>query len=589
MAEEKQEEQKTSPGSLRRTLLDLAYSPRIPEGAYLTVVSVIVGLTTGLGAVIFIKLLRYVEHLSFDTGRGVLALLGNYYVIVLPLIGGLIVGPLIYYVSHEVRGGGVPEVMACMAVQGGRMRWRVAFVKIVTSAITIGSGGSAGREGPMVQIGGGIGSIVGQFLKMSDERIKTLVAAGAAGGISAAFNAPIAGAMFALEILMGYVGLDFSLVVLSSVSSAIVCRAMLGNFPAFVVPIYQDLTLGELPFSLLLGIAAGLVAIGFVRLLYRLEHLFDEWRFPAYWKPAVGGILVGIIGFFLPQIFGTSFGAMGDTLNGRLPFLLMAVLVLGKMGGTSLTLGSGGSGGDLAPLLFIGAVLGGAYGHIVHALLPGATAPVGAFALIGMGAVFGGAAQAPITAIMLIFEMTGDYLVILPVMVSTVISTLIYNMWNTESIYTLKVVSQGIRFRAGRDVDVMAAIRVREAMTHRVLWVPEDMTVEGFIQRSAEEHHEWFPVLNQAGELTGVVTAQDVQKALGDGEMEAKVSELATKDLVTVTPSDTLHDVLVRFHVRDLGHLPVVDPNNPKKLLGIVSRAHVVRAYNRALLDKHLL
>lgn len=589
MAEEKQEGQKTSPGYLRRRLLHLTYSPRIPEGAYLTVVSIVVGLATGVGAVIFIKLLHYVHHLSFDTGRDVLALLGNYYVIALPLIGGLIVGPLIYYVAHEVRGGGVPEVMACMAVQGGRMRRRVAFAKIVTSAITIGSGGSAGREGPMVQIGGGIGSIVGQYLKMSDERIKTLVAAGAAGGISAAFNAPIAGAMFALEILMGYVGLDFSLVVLSSVSSAIVSRAFLGTSPAFAVPAHNQMSVAEMPLSLVVGILAGVVALYFVRLLYRLEHLFDDWRFPPYWKPAVGGVLVGVIGFFLPQIFGTSFGAMEDTLNGRLPFLLMAVLIFGKMVGTSLTLGSGGSGGDLAPLLFIGAVLGGAFGHIAHGIMPSFGTDVGAYALVGMGAVFGGAAQAPITAIMLIFEMTGDYTLVLPVMASTVISTLIYNTWNAETIYTLKVVSRGIRFRAGRDVDVMAATPVREAMTHRLIWVPEEMTVEGFLQRSAEEHHEWFPVLNESGELTGVVTAQDVQKALGNGDLEAKLRDLATKELVTVTPDDSLHDVLVRFHVRDLGHLPVVDPNNPKKLLGIISRAHVVRAYNRALIDKHLL
>jgi CIC family chloride channel protein len=588
MAEEK-EEQKTAPGTLRHALLRLAYSPRIPEGAYLTVVSVVVGLTTGLGAVIFIKLLHSIHHLSFDTGREVLTLLGNYYVIILPVIGGLIVGPLIYYVAHEVKGGGVPEVMACMAVQGGRMRKRVAFTKIVTSAITIGSGGSAGREGPMVQIGGGIGSITGQYLKMSDERIKTLVAAGAAGGISAAFNAPIAGAMFALEILMGYVGLDFSLVVLSSVSSAIVSRAFLGASPAFAVPAHSYMSVAEMPLSLVLGILAGIIALSFVRILYRLEHLFDDWRFPAYWKPAVGGILVGVIGFFLPQIFGTSFPAMEDTLNGRLPFLLMAVLIFGKMVGTSLTLGSGGSGGDLAPLLFIGAVLGGAFGHITHAVIPGFGADVGAYALVGMGAVFGGAAQAPITAIMLIFEMTGDYTLILPVMASTVISTLIYNMWQPESIYTLKVVSQGIRFRAGRDVDVMAATSVRAAMTHRLLFVPEEMTVEGFLQKSAEEQHEWFPVLNQSGELTGVVTAQDVQIALGNGDLHAKVGDLATKDVVTVTPNNSLHDVLVRFHVRDLGHLPVVDPNNPKKLLGIISRAHIIRAYNRALVDKHLL
>lgn len=586
---EGKEEQKASPSHLRRALLRLAYHPRIPEGAYLTVVSVFVGLATGLGAVVFISLLDYVFYLSFEVSRDIWTVLGNYYVIILPAIGGLIVGPVIYHVAQEVKGGGVPEVMACMAVQGGRMRKRVAFVKILTSAITIGSGGSAGREGPMVQIGGGIGSIVGQYLKMSDERIKTLVAAGAAGGISAAFNAPIAGAMFALEILMGYVGLDFSLVVLSSVSSAIVSRAMLGASPAFTVPEYRLMSVPEMPLSLVLGILAGLVGLAFVRLLYRLEHVFDEWRFPAYWKPAVGGLIVGVIGFFLPQIFGTSFGAMEDTLNGRLPFLLMAVLIFGKMMGTSLTLGSGGSGGDLAPLLFIGAVLGGTFGSVVHGLFPSFTSDVGPYALVGMGAVFGGAAQAPITAIMLIFEMTGDYTLILPVMASTVISTLIYNMWQPETIYTLKVVSRGIRFRAGRDVDVMAATRVRDAMTHRLLWVPEEMTVEGFLQRSAEEQHEWFPVLNQSGELTGVVTAQDVQKALTNGDLQAKVGDLSTRDVVTVTPDNSLHDVLVRFHVRDLGHLPVVDSGDPKKLLGIISRAHIIRAYNRALVDKHLL
>ncbi|MFQ5847216.1 MAG: chloride channel protein [Candidatus Methylomirabilales bacterium] len=588
MAEEK-EEQRESPGSLRRALLDLAYHPRIPEGAYLTVVSVLVGLTTGLGCVVFFKLLAHTHYLFFEVGREVFTPAGSYYVILLPAIGGLIVGPVIYRIAQEVKGGGVPEVMAAMAVKGGRMRRRVAFVKILASAVTIGSGGSAGREGPSVQIGGGIGSMVGQFLKMSDDRIKTLVAAGAAAGIAAAFNAPIAGAMFSLEILMGHVGLDFSLVVLASVSSAIVSRAMLGNFPAFTVPPYRLLSVTEMPLSLLLGILAGLTAVASVRLLYRVERLFDDWRFPSHWKPAVGGLIVGVIGFFLPQILGTSFSAMEDTLNGRIPFLLMAVLIFGKMVGTSLTLGSGGSGGDLAPLLFIGAVLGGAYGHIVHGIFPSFTPDVGAYALVGMGAVFGGAALAPITAIMLIFEMTGDYHIILPVMASTVISTLIYSVWHKETIYTLKVVSQGIRFWAGRDVDVMAATAVREAMTHRLLWVPEEMTVEGFLRQSAEEHHEWFPVLNQSGELAGVITAQDVQKALGNGDLDATVGELATRDVVTVTPNNTLHDVLVRFHVRDLGHLPVVDPDNSRKLLGIISRAHIVRAYNRALISKHLL
>ncbi len=588
MAEEK-EGQRESPGTLRLKLLDLAYHPRIPEGAYLTVVSILVGLATGVGSVIFIKLLKYTTFVFFETGRGVLTLMGNYYVILLPAIGGLIVGPLIHRFAQEAKGHGVPEVMTAIAVMGGRIRKRVAFVKILASAITIGSGGSAGREGPMIQIGAGIGSTVGQFLKMSDERIKTLVACGAAGGIAATFNAPIAGAMFSLEVLMGQVTLDFSLVVLSSVASAIVSRAALGDFPSFTVPTYSLQSANEMPLYLVLGILAGLAAVAFVRVLYWFEDRFDSWRVRPYLIPAVGGLLVGVMGVFLPQVFGTGFPAIEDALNGRTPFLLLAVLIFAKMLSTSLTLGSGGSGGVFAPALFVGAMLGGAYGHLVHGIFPSFTAGAGAYALVGMGAVFGGAAQAPITAIIIIFEMTGDYHIILPIMTSTVISVLIYNVLNKETIYTLKLVKRGIRFRAGRDIDIMAATPVREAMTHRLLWVPEEMTVEGFLERSAEEQHEWFPVLNQNGELTGVVTAQDVQKALGNGDLQAKVGDLSTKDLVTVTPHNSLHDVLVRFHVRDLGHLPVVDPDDPKKLLGIISRAHLVRAYNRALIDKHLL
>jgi CIC family chloride channel protein len=236
----------------------------------------------------------------------------------------------------------------------------------------------------------------------------------------------------------------------------------------------------------------------------------------------------------------------------------------------------------------MGAMLGGAYGHVVNALFPTFTAKPGAYALVGMGAFFGGAAQAPITAIIVLFEMTGDYRIILPIMTATVMSVLVYNLFNKETVYTLRLKKRGIVFRGGRDVDVMASIRVGDALTHRLLWVPEAMTVEGFLQKSAEEQHEWFPVLNRAGELSGVITAQDIQKALGNGDLHAKVGDLATRDLVTVTPDHTLHDVLVRFHVRDLGHLPVVDPENPKKLVGIVSRLHVIRAYNRALIEKHL-
>jgi len=458
----------------------------------------------------------------------------------------------------------------------------------LSTAITLGSGGSGGQIGPVIQLGAGVGSTIGQFLKMSDQRIITLTASGAAGGVAATLNAPIAGAMFALEILVGHFTADFSLIILSSVTAAIVSRAILGNFPAFLVPAYDLVSAKEMLLYALLGILAGLGGAAFVRLLYRCEDVFAGWRFREAFKPAVGGLCVGLLGVLAPGIYGTGMRVVEDGLNGRMVFSALLILFFGKLLATSLTLGSGGSGGVFAPSLFMGAMLGGAYGHVVNALFPTFTAKPGAYALVGMGAFFGGAAQAPITAIIVLFEMTGDYRIILPIMTATVMSVLVYNLFNKETVYTLRLKKRGIVFRGGRDVDVMASIRVGDALTHRLLWVPEAMTVEGFLQKSAEEQHEWFPVLNRAGELSGVITAQDIQKALGNGDLHAKVGDLATRDLVTVTPDHTLHDVLVRFHVRDLGHLPVVDPENPKKLVGIISRLHVIRAYNRALIEKHL-
>ncbi len=581
--------QKESPGIVRRRLLDLAYHPRIPEGAYLITISVVVGVATALVCVLFLSMLQWITWLSFESWRPVLPVFGDYVTFLPPALGGLVLGGVLYRLAREARTFDVPDVMHAIAVRGGRISGFVSAMRGLAVTVTLGSGGSGGQIGPVVQLGAGVGSTVGQFLKMSDQRVITLAACGAAGGVAATLNAPIAGAMFALEILVGHFTADFSLIILSSVTAAIVSRAILGNYPAFLVPVYELVSAREMLLYALLGILAGLGAVAFVRLLYWCEDLFGRIRFRQAFKPAMGGLCVGLLGLLAPGILGTGMGVVEDGLNGRLAFSAFLILFLAKLVATPLTLGSGGSGGVFAPSLFLGAMLGGAYGYGVHTLFPHFTAEPGAYALVGMGALFAGAAQAPITAIIVLFEMTGDYRIILPIMTATVMSVLVYKIFQDETIYTLRLKRRGITFRAGRDVDVMASVPVREALTHRLIWVPEEMTVEGFLERSAEEQHEWFPVLNPSGELTGVVTAQDVQKALGNGDLDAQVGDLATKDLVTVTPDHTLHDVLVRFHVRDLGHLPVVDPENPKKLVGIVSRLHVIRAYNRALIDKHLL
>lgn len=574
---------------LRRKVLRLAYHPRIPEGAYLVTISIVVGLATGLGCVLFLRLLRWITWLSFEASRPLLSPLGDSFTVLPPVVGGLVVGFVVYRLAEEARTHDIPDVMAAIAIKGGRVSGFVSAMRGLSSAITLGSGGSGGQIGPVTQLGAGIGSTIGQFFKMSDQRIITLTAGGAAGGVAATLNAPIAGAMFALELLVGHFTADFSLIILSSVTAAIVSRALLGNYPAFFVPAYDLVSAKEMLLYALLGVLAGLVGVAFVRLLYATEDLFGRWQFREAFKPAVGGLCVGLLGLVAPGIYGIGMRVVGEALNGDIAWNVLLLLLVAKLVATPITLGSGGSGGVFAPSLFLGAMLGGAYGHLVHTLFPDFTARSGAYALVGVGAFFGGVAQAPITAIIVLFEMTGDYRIILPMMTSTVMSVLVFKVFYQETIYTLKLRRRGIAFRAGRDADVMASIPVREALTHRLLWVPEEMTVEEFLRKAAEERHEWFPVLNRTGELTGVITAQDIQKALGNGDLQAKVGDLATKDLVTVTPNHTLQDVLVRFHVRDLGHLPVVDSTNPKRLIGIISRAHAIRAYNQALMSKHLL
>jgi CIC family chloride channel protein len=315
--------------------------------------------------------------------------------------------------------------------------------------------------------------------------------------------------------------------------------------------------------------------------MYALEDLFEKWRAPAYVKPAAGGLLVGGMGFFLPQIFGTGFPAMEALLEVRLPFLLLVLLGPAKILGTSLTLGSGGSGGVFAPSLFIGGMVGGAWGTMVHHLFPTFTAFYGAYALVGMGATFGAAAQAPLTGILLLFEMTNDYRIILPLMLATILSSLLYRAMNPESIYTLRLKRLGLTFAPAQELDILASTRVASALTHRLLSVPPEMQIRDFRRVVAREQHEWFPVLSEQGELVGVMTAQDAERALGEGAEDAPVQNYMTREIVSVTPLDSLQEVIRRFGVRDLGHLPVVEPGNPRKLVGIVSRLHVLRAYHR--------
>jgi CIC family chloride channel protein len=417
----------------------------LPSQNYLIILSIGIGVLTGLGSVGFVKLLNALtDFVRSDLAAG-LDVFGAANLVLLPAMGGLLAGPIISRFATEARGHGVPEVMTALATRGV-IRRRVVVVKILTSALTIGFGGAAGREGPMVQIGAAVGSIVGQLSRVDTDKVRTLIACGAAGGIAATFNAPIGGAIFAMEVLMGRLHTDFLLVLMTSLSSCLVARRFLGNYPAFFVSPYELKSPAELPLYFVMGLACGLAATLYVRALYRVEDWFGDWKFPTALKPAVGGLVVGLVLRFFPEVYGTGLHAVEGALWARFPWEILLALLFAELVGNVATLGSGGSGGIFAPSLFMGAMLGGAFGTLAHSQFPDWAAGTGAYAMVGMAAFFAAAAKAPTTSILILFEMTNDYRIMLPLMAAVVASTYVSHSQLRHSIYTLKLFHRGIQY-----------------------------------------------------------------------------------------------------------------------------------------------
>jgi len=558
---------------------------RSSEFAFGTTLAIIVGIAAGLGAVFFRWLIGFFQRFFFDGGAEALSFLGQYYVILVPVAGGLIIGPLIYFTrAAETRGHGVPEVMEAVATRGGRIRARVAAIKILASSICIGSGGSVGREGPIVQIGSTIGSILGQRLNLSQEWIKTLVACGAAGGISGTFNAPIAGVFFAHEIILGRIlTRHFGFVVITSVIASVVAHAFLGNLQSFSIPAYTLNSYWEIPLYFVLGAACALIGVLFIRALYKTEDIFDALKIPTYVKPALGGIGIGLVGLYNPYLFGVGYDGVEQALLGQIGLIALIALLLLKILATSLTLGSGGSGGIFAPSLFMGAMFGGAFGDAANRLLPNIAAPSGAYALVGMAAVFSAAARAPITAIIILFEMTRDYAIILPLMLAVVVSTLIAYRLSPESIYTLKLTRRGISLRSREEVDLLENVTVQEVMTRDFPTVPADMTFAELIDKFAKSKHHGFPVVDNRKRLKGMVTLVDVESRMDSKSSELTAADVATTSLIKAYPDETLRDVVQKLGAKEVGRLPVVDRKDPTRLIGVLRRYDIVKAYVKAL------
>jgi CIC family chloride channel protein len=563
----------------RTTLQQLIRFIRRSDTAFLLIFAVLTGVGAGYGAVVFRWLIHLLTHVFFDGGKTAFSFFGRYYVVIIPAIGGLIVGFITHYLAPETRGHGVPEVMLAIDKQGGKIRFRVALIKAIVSSICIGSGGSVGREGPIVQIGSSLGSSMGQLFNLPKEKIRILVACGAGGGIAATFNAPLAGIFFALEVIMrDYSPRHISSIVLSSVIATVVSRNYLGNNPAFDIPVYQMNSAWEILFYMAFGLLAAGAGFLFIRLLYRTEDLFNILPVPKYIYPAIGGLMVGVIGLWYPQIFGVGYETIELTLYGKVTTVLALALLFAKLAATSLTLGSGGSGGVFAPSLFIGAMLGVAFSKLTLILFPNAGIEPGASALIGMAAVFAAAAHAPISAILFLFELTGDYKIILPLMAAVIIAYLVMRGLSPESIYTLKLVRRGHDIKSRRRSDLLEYIIVDEAMSRNVITVSDDQLVEKAGLMIKNTRHRGFPVVEQNNRLCGIITHKDINKAMAKGLGKHPVKEVMTKDVITCTPDENLRQALEKLGTRNIGRSPVVDPKYPGTIVGIITRKNIISA-----------
>ncbi len=484
--------------------------------------------------------------------------LGRWFLLGAPVVAGLAYGPLVHFFAREARGHGVPEVMYAVARRGGRIAPQVAGVKAIASALCIGGGGSVGREGPIVQIGSALGSTLGRVLRVPEGRMRILVACGAAGGIAATFNAPLAGVFFAMELILAdFAAQSFGMVVLAAVTASAIGRAVLGNQPFLTLPAFTVERPDAYLYFAALGLIAGCVGVGFTRVLYLIEDACDAvWHGPEWLRPAVGGLALGVVLLVLPQMYGVGYPVLGNAVNGQYALAFLLVLLIGKMVATSLTIGIGGSGGVFAPSLFIGAMLGSAFGLVAHQVLPGA-GPAGAYALIGMGAVFAGAARAPITAVVIMFELTGEYTIILPMMTAIVLATGIGHRLSRDTIYTLKLRRRGVHLGVRETIAPGGRVVVSAVMRPLPTAVAADAALADVANQLGRIRYGALPVARDGGPYLGIITARAVSEALSDGRHEATPAELV--QLPPPVRVDTeVADAIHALDVCECGAIPVL-------------------------------
>jgi CIC family chloride channel protein len=569
----------------------------------LIVYSPIVGVVAGLGAAAFFYLLMAMQQFTLGHIEGYYPPAAGSEVIehapqsptrlwtllVVPTVGGLLCGWLVFTFAPEAEGHGTDALVRAFHRLRGRIRARVPFVKAAASIITIGTGGSAGREGPIAQIGAGFGAHFASKVGLGEGDRRLLMLAGAAGGIGAIFRAPLGGALFVSEVLYSSTALETAAVIpsfISSITAYTVFSLIFGTGLAFKTP--HDLrfsSAAELPFYLVFAVVCAVVGYLYVLVFYGLRNrFFRKLPVPNFVKPAIGGLMLGSLAIWLPQLMSGGYGWIQTAIDGRMTMWLMLILCFGKIVATSFTISSGGSGGVFAPSLFIGAMLGGAFGLACQRFFPETITQPEAFVLVGMGGFFAGAARVPLTAMLMVCEMSGNYDLLIPLMLVSIVNVaLLSSRWTLYEEQVAAVIDSPAH-QGDFIVDVLEQMHVRDVMdlSRQFNLVPEYMSLPEVLRLASYAATTYFPVVDHEQNLVGIFSLRDLRAVLtGNGSGELIVAaDIATQPVITVKPDDDLHTALRRFTQKNIDYLPIVAPENSKRVIGMLNRRDVIAAYH---------
>lgn len=560
-----------------------------------------VGLLAGVVAYILYKLIGLFTNVFFfhDWSTKFRSVDGHHlgwWVILVPVVGGLIVGVMAKYGSSKIKGHGIPEAMEAVLVNRSRIEPKVALLKPISAAIAIGTGGPFGAEGPIIQTGGALGSLVGQVLHTTAVERKVLLACGAAAGMSATFNTPIAGVILAIELLLfEFKSRSFIPLVIASTLATAVHMQLLGPGPMFSVSALDFGIPHALPFYLVLGPMCGIAAVLLSKALYWVEDTFEKLPLDELWWPAIGALFLGIIGFFVPRVLGVGYDTIGDILNGNLAWKLLLIVMVAKFAALVISLGSGTSGGLLAPTFMWSAAMGGLFAMIANHVFPSAHLSPGAFALVAMGAVFGAASRATFSFIIFAFEITRDYNSVLPLMLVAVIADGVAMLFMPRSsIMTEKLARRGLHVHQEYEADVLAQATVSETMEKNAPVIAAGTTVGEVAERIARHdpavaRYEAMLIVDPEGRLKGVVTRGDILRALDkDSSGALTVEEAGSTKMVVTYRDELISEAVAKMLQFQVGRLPVVDHADDRKIVGYLNRAAVMAARMPRLRDEHL-